>query len=246
MMCTEEGWLRMADGSNLAKVEVAESALPEVPMPKILDFDDFNKEELGAFYYAPRIMPQRFADVKARPGYVRIRGQESRTSLNKVSILARKLTSVYARITTKMEFIPEVHQHSAGLILYYDNMNYINLRKYYSETLGQSALSIIHLENGEKTEFLNTRTPLEEKPIYLRLYIQGRRSWFEWSYDTIHCEKIGRVFDTTKFSDEYCKYGEFTGTMVGITCADRVRHEHYADFDFFEYIAGEDKLVDSN
>lgn len=38
------------------------------------------------------------------------------------------------------------------------------------ETLGQSAISIIHLENGEKTEFLNTRIPVEEKPIYLRLY----------------------------------------------------------------------------
>lgn len=54
-------------------------------------------------------------------------------------------------------------------------------------------------------------------------------------------EKIGRIFDTTKFSDEYCKYGEFTGTMVGITCADRVRHQHYADFDFFEYISDEAK-----
>lgn len=62
-----------------------------------------------------------------------LHGQESRTSLNKVSILARKLTSVHATITTKMEFNPEVHQHSAGLIMYYDNMNYINLRKYYSE-----------------------------------------------------------------------------------------------------------------
>uniref|UniRef100_UPI003FEF71BD beta-xylosidase family glycoside hydrolase n=1 Tax=Candidatus Ventrimonas sp. TaxID=3048889 RepID=UPI003FEF71BD len=146
MMWTEDGWLRMADGSNLAKMEAPESSLPEVTMPQIPDFDDFDGEELGNYYYAPRIMPQRFADVKSRSGYVRIRGQESRTSLNKVSILTRKLTSVYARITTKMEFTPEVHQHSAGLILYYDNMNYINLRKYYSETLGQSAISIIHLE----------------------------------------------------------------------------------------------------
>ena len=184
-------------------------------------------------------MPERFADVKARKGYVRLRGQESRTSLNKVSILARKLTSVYARITTKMEFVPEVHQYSAGLILYYDNMNYINLRKYYSETLGQSALSIIHLENGEKTEFLNTRIPVEDKPIYLRLYIEGRKSWFEWSYDGENYQKIGRIFDTTRFSDEYCKYGEFTGTMVGITCADRVLHKKCADFDFFEYKADE-------
>ena len=89
-------------------------------------------------------MPESFADVKARKGYVRIRGQESRTSLNKVSILARKLTSVYARITTKMEFRagspsaqcrfdPVLRQHE----LYQPSV------KYYSETLGQSA-SVYH------------------------------------------------------------------------------------------------------
>lgn len=143
-----------------------------------------------------------------------------------------------------MEFVPEVHQHSAGLILYYDNMNYINLRKYYSETLGQSALSIIHLENGVKTEFLNTRIPVEDKPIYLRLYIEGRKSWFEWSYDGENYEKIGRIFDTTRFSDEYCKYGEFTGTMVGLTCADRILHRKCADFDSFEYKADESRMVE--
>ena len=241
MKWTDDNWLRMADGSNLAKSEVEESDLTEVLMPKIPDYDDFDSDKLGIQYYSPRIMPTCFADVKARPGYVRLRGQESRTSLNRVSILARKLTSVYARITTKMEFTPEVHQHSAGLILYYDNMNYINLRKYYSETLGQSALSIIHLENGKKTEFINTRIPIEDCQIYLRLNIESRQSYFEWSYDGIIYHRIGQVFDTTKFSDEFCRYGEFTGTMAGITCADRVRHRHYADFDFFEYKADENK-----
>ena len=239
MKWTDDGWLRMYDDSNLAKEYVAESKLPEYKVPQIPNFDDFDGEELGIQYYAPRIAPSSFADVKARPGFVRIRGQESRCSLNKVSILARKLTSVYAKVTTKMEFKPEVHQHSAGLIMYYDNMNYIYLRKYYSETLGQSALSIIHLENGEKTEFLNTRMPVEDCPIYLRLNVEGRKSYFEWSYDGEVYNKIGNVFDTTKFSDEYCKYGEFTGTFVGMTCADRVLHKHYADFDFFNYEADE-------
>ena len=188
-------------------------------------------------------MPQSFADVKARPGWVRLRGQESRTSLNRVSILARKLTSVYARVTTKMEFQPEVYQHSAGLILYYDNMNYINLRKYYSQTLGKTALSVIRLENGEKTEYLDTRVPVEDVPVYLRLYIEGRACWFEWSCDGESYQRIGDTFDTTKFSDEYCKYGEFTGTFVGLTCADRLFHRQYADFDFFEYLADESKGV---
>lgn len=244
MMWTEDGWLRMADGSNFTKMEVEEANLPEVKLSQVPSFDDFEGEELGNWYYAPRIMPQSFADVKARPGYVRIRGQEARTSLNKVSILARKLTSVYATITTKMDFKPEIHQHSAGLILYYDNMNYVNLRKYYSETLGQSALSIIQLDNGEKEEFLNTRIPVDDREVYLRLCIRGRQSWFEWGYDGEHFEKIGKVFDTTKYSDEYCKYGEFTGAFVGLTCADRMKHSHYADFDFFDYEADESKPVD--
>ncbi len=243
MTWTEDGWLRMADGGNLAKTEVPKPSLPECPLAQAPDFDDFDGEELGCWYYAPRMMPKRFADVKARPGHVRIRGQESRTSLHKVSILARKLTSTHARITTKMEFCPEVHQHSAGLILYYDNMNYINLRKYYSETLGKSALSIIYLENGKKMEFLNTRIPVRDVPVYLRLYIEGRSSWFEWSYDNETYVRIGQSFDTTKFSDEYCEYGEFTGTMVGITCADRVKHRQYADFDFFEYLADEGREI---
>lgn len=243
MNWTEDGWLRMEDGTNIAKEYCEESKLPAYPVAQIPDFDDFDGDELGNFYYSPRIMPTSFADIKARKGWVRLRGQEARTSLNKASILARKLTSVYATVTTKMDFTPEVHQHSAGLILYYDNMNYINLRKYYSQTLGQSAISIIHLENGEKTEFLNTRIPVDDVPIYLRLIIQGRQSQFYWSYDGENYTKIGIPFDTTKFSDEYCKYGEFTGTMVGITCADRVKHKHYADFDFFEYKADEEKSV---
>ena len=244
MIWTDDGWLRMADGSNLAKEFIEESKLPEYKLPQIPSFDDFDSGELGIQYYSPRIMPTSFADVKSRPGYVRIRGQESRCSLNKVSILARKLTSVYATITTKMEFKPEVHQHSAGLIMYYDNMNYIYLRKYYSDTLNSSAISIIHLENGEKTEFINTRVKVDDSPIYFRLKINGRSSYFEWSYNGENYERRGKVFDTTKFSDEYCKYGEFTGTFVGITCADRVLHKHYADFDFFDYKADESKNVE--
>ncbi len=235
MMWTDDGWLRMADKSNIAKEYFEESKLLEYPMPQIPDFDDFSSDILGIQYYAPRISPESFADVKARPGYVRIRGQESRTSLNRVSILARKLTSVNVVITTKMDFQPKIYQHSAGLIMYYDNMNYINLRKYYSETLGQSAISVIQLENGTRTEYLDTRTAVKDVPVYLRLRIENRKTFFEWSYDGKQYIRIGKEFDTTKFSDEYCKYGEFTGTFVGMTCADRMLHQHYADFDFFEY-----------
>lgn len=249
MVWTEDGWLRMADGGRLAQTEVPEPELYQdaAPLPRlgsgsvinIPDRDDFDAEELGSFYYAPRIMPQSFIDLTSRPGWIRIRGQESRTSLNRVSLLARKLTSVHCRITTKMEFTPKVHQHSAGLVLYYDNMNYVNLRKYYSETLGQSALSVVSLENGVRTECEGTRTPVGEGPIWLRLTIDGRSTRFFYSLDGETYTAIGETFDTSRFSDEYCSYGEFTGTMAGLTVSDRVFHRETADFDYFEMICDE-------
>jgi xylan 1,4-beta-xylosidase len=245
MKWTKDGWLRMADGSNLAKQEVPEPNLPDSPVPLIPVCDDFDTGMLGLQYYAPRQMPFRFADVLSRPGYVRLRGEESLSSLNKVSLLARKLTSLQVQVTTELDFVPEVYQESAGLVLYYDNMNYVYLRKYYSETLGQSALSLVLLENGEKTEFTAARTPVRDVPLQLRLVLAGRELYFSWSYDGRKFSRIGRKFATAHFSDEYSHYGEFTGTMVGITCEDRVFHRKYADFNFFSYRESEDLPPDA-
>ena len=88
--------------------------------------------------------------------------------------------------------------------------------------------------NGVRTQY--DRTAVEEEPLYLRLYIQGKFCWLEWSYDGAVYWKIGPKFDATKFSDEYCEYGEFTGVMVGVTCADRLFRRRCADFDFLEYL----------
>ncbi len=235
MKWTKDGWLRMADGNSLAKIEIPEPDLPDFPLPAFPERDDFDADTLGIQYYAPRQMPARFADVAVRHGYVRLRGEESLSSLNKVSLLTQKLTSLHAQITTKLEFIPEVYQHSAGLTLYYDNMNFVFLRKYYSETLRQSALSVILLENGVKTECINTCIPVKDEPIYLRLTVKGRETYFSWSYDGCNFSPVGRKFATAHFSDEYSNYGEFTGTMIGIFCIDSLFHKRYADFDFFEY-----------
>ena len=274
MRWTEDGWLRKADGNAMAADYVETPDLPEFAPKMLPERYDFNapgdweaqlrpEQEEGAILpfggwemkpedaeqmlmglYSPRILPETFVDLESRPGYAGLRGGESFSSLNKASLLLRKLTSVYATITCKMDFHPEVHQHSAGLILYYDNMNWAYLRKYHSDALGGSALSVIRLENGEKTEIPDTRIRVDERELYLRLEIKGRASQFYWSFDGKSYEKIGGPFDTSKFSDEYCKYGEFTGTMVGLGCADRVFHRQVAWFDFLEYVADESREVE--
>lgn len=216
MKWTEDGWLRMEHGGNLAQELVPESSLPEVTGKVLPSHDDFDLPKLGIGYYAPRIDPARFTDLTSRPGWIRLRGQESGCSLNKVSLLARKLTSVKATATTRLDFTPLSYQHTAGLILYYDNMNFIYLYKYFSDTLNHSALSVLQIDNGVKREFPEARTYVEdEKDIWMRLTINERKSQFQWSFDGVSYLQIGPCFDTSLFSDEY------------------------SDFDFFDYVADE-------
>lgn len=243
MEWTEDGWLRLAAGGNMAQTYVEGSALPDWEPAQIPERDEFDSLELGIQYYAPRIDPKSFCDLNTRPGWLRMRGQEARSSLNRVSILARKLLSVNAEVVTKMDFSPEIHQHSAGLILYYDNMNYAYLRKYWSDTLGGPAVSVVRMNNGEKTDFQSARRAAGNGPVWMKLRVKGRESQFSVSFDGEQWEEIGPAFDTSEFSDEYSQYGEFTGCFVGMTCADLVRHSKTADFDFFAYRDLEPELL---
>ena len=233
MIWTDDGWLRMADGTNLAKLEIEETGLPAFDAEVLPDRDDFDDKALRKDYYSPRIFPSEFTDCTSREGFIRLRGQESLSSLNKVSLLCRKLPSVDIEASVCLDFSPEIYQHSAGLVLYYDNMNYIALRKYYSDTLKQPAIAIISLENGEKKEHLDTRTAVDNRLLRFELIVSGRESYFKWGYEGEDTKPIGPVFATDKLSDEYCKYGEFTGTMVGIFAVDSMFHKKEADFDYF-------------
>ena len=233
MIWTDDGWLRMADGTNLAKIETEEAYLPAFDAEILPDRDDFDETVLRKDYYSPRIFPSEFTDCTSREGFIRLRGQESLSSLNRVSLLCRKLPSVDIEASAGLDFSPEIYQHSAGLVLYYDNMNYIALRKYYSDTLKQPAVAIISLENGEKKEHLDTRTAVDCRMLRFELIVSGRESYFKWGYEGEDTKPIGPVFATDKLSDEYCKYGEFTGTMVGIFAVDSMFHKKEADFDYF-------------
>lgn len=240
MYWTEDHWLRMCGDDNLAKLEVEESLLPAFPLTAPAQRDHFDAPLLDLHYYTPRISPQSFSDCLTKPGYIRIRGQESLCSLNRASLLCRKLTSVEGVVTTKMDFTPEVYQHSAGLVLYYDNMNYLYLHKKFDEQTKSTRLSILYIENGYKHKEQLLTPPLTEEEVYLRLHIQQRECFFSWSEDDIEYHQLGAVYDLSKFSDEYSEYGEFTGTFVGMACIDSMLHRKHADFDFFDYYSKDD------
>lgn len=235
MYWTEDGWLRLEGEDNMAKLKVVASKLPEQTWEKNPSREDFNSLDMPVYFYSPRTDYKEFTSLNDRKGYLRIRGQESISSLNRVSLVAQRLNSLHVVVTTKMDFKPEVYQHYAGIIIYYDNMDYIMLRKTYSERKESSVIDLLRVKNGERIELLEEAVPVDDDSIYMRIRIEDRDIKFFWSMNGEDFKQIGGWYDTSEFSDEFCKHGEFTGTFVGVGCVDALLHEKYADFDFFEY-----------
>ena len=233
---TEDGWLEMCGGGNLVREESEEADLPPFEAAVLSGKDDFDSPSLRSDYYAPRIDPHEFADLLSRPGWLRLRGQESLSSTNRVSLLARKLTTLQTQITTKMTFEPELYQHSVGLVLYYDNMNYVWIRKTWSEEQGCPVMSVQEVDRGVKYDHRDCEIPAPDDPVLLRLSIADKEFRFAWSADGNAWENIGPVFPTWHLSDEHSGYGEFTGTMFGVACVDSMFRKKTADFDWLNCI----------
>ncbi len=237
---TEDGWIRLVGEDSLAKVFICPSRLPEEKRVYDLKHYDFDEDTMPIGFYSPRIDYKTFCSLKNRPGHLRIRGQESLSSLNRVSFIGHKLTSLSVIITTKLDFTPLTYQQYAGLAIYYDNMNYILLRKTFEEKNNTEVLDMIRVENGNRSEQLENSILLKKnRSVYLRLTIDERSTQFSWSLDGLQYLEIGKEYDTSEFSDEYCKFGEFTGTFVGMACIDALYHKAYADFDSFTYQSSE-------
>jgi xylan 1,4-beta-xylosidase len=169
---------------------------------------------------------------------------QSLCSLDVVSLVARRLTSLHATAACAVDFDPDDYRQSAGLVAYYDNMDYHFLRVCRDEEDGKRLLILTRLDNGKRRDIPCAELP-EKVRIYLRLDVKERELLFSWSLDAraeasldlADWKQAGPVWDTSELSDEYCSFGEFTGTFVGIACVDATRREKYVDFDWFEYRA---------
>ena len=64
---------------------------------------------------------------------------------------------------------------------------------------------------------MNTRIPVDDRAgLFKTLYREAVSPGLSGAMTENTYEKIGKVFlIQQEYSDEYCKYGEFTGAMVG-------------------------------
>ncbi len=234
---TDDGWLRLASGGNLAQRYIRQPRIPEQPFADEPCRDDFDLPELNGDFSTLRIpLDASWASLSERRGYLRMRGQESLFSTFNVSLVAKRIQAFNIQAETCVEFEPENFGQMAGLVCLYDHMNHYFLRIYYSESFKSRCLGLMTSDNGRRDEYKEHRVAVPGLDrIYLRVSIKDKGMRFYYSSDGNAWSAIGPVFDATRLSDEYCKYGEFTGAFVGLCVQDLHTRSKHADFDYFEY-----------
>lgn len=236
---TEEGWLRLAHGGHHPAESVPAPALSAHPWPPKPIRDDFDSPALDMEFQTLRIpLGEDMLSLKERPGFLRLKGAESLSSLFRQSLIARRQESFRYRAAACIEFEPDSFQQLAGLICMYDTINYYYLCITWDEEQGK-CLNILACNNGHEKFLLGggislgnmARCVLEAEADYDRLQ-------FFWMNEGKPREKIGPVLDASTLSDEHFWYVQkerFTGTFVGLCCQDLTGRHIPADFDYFEY-----------
>lgn len=232
----QDGWLRLEAGGKDPYVEVPSAGLimhPFVPEPIR---DDFESKTLNPHFNSLRAMPDAsWLSLSERLGWLRMYGRESLGSKFRQSLVARRITSLDCTAQTCVEFEPETYQQAAGLVCFYNNLNFYYLKITHDEELGK-ILTVCFNQNNKCTELFEHQIPLKQKHCHLKTQIKNDKMFFSYSHDGKQWQQINYEFDITTLSDEFCTDGCFTGAMVGLCVQDLSGRRQKADFDYFEYI----------
>jgi xylan 1,4-beta-xylosidase len=246
-----DGWLRLATGgtkpqetvpapvgapiSDPARTEtLPQPAGPEAGAPMR---DDFNSNALDAHWSSLRVpADESWLSLKARPGWLRLRGRDSLHSLFTQSLIARRVQHFQFTVETCLEFAPTHFTQMAGLMFYYDTRQHYYLRVTHDEKLG-TVLGVVLTDDGAYDELAESQIEINEwKQTFLRARMDREQLQFSASPDGRAWQNIGPVLDASKLSDDYGSTLRFTGAMAGVCAQDVGGTFARADFDYFEYV----------
>ncbi|MDF2939100.1 MAG: glycoside hydrolase 43 family protein, partial [Paenibacillaceae bacterium] len=237
MEWTEDGWLRLANGTGLPEEEVEGPGLPLHPFPARPARNDFDGEKLDIHFQSLRIpLDETFYSLTERRGYLRLFGREGLASKFRQSLIARRWESFVFTASTCVEFRPTIYKQLAGLICMYDTENYYYLHITHHDDYGRCLciLSAVNNVYAEPAGYISL--PEDAERIWLCASVDHDKLQFAYSVtDENGYIPIGPVLDASTLSDEACREGWFTGAFVGLCCQDLTGFRRPADFDYFEY-----------
>lgn len=238
MHWTEDDWLEMKDGSNLAKMEV--EGITGMTSQKSVKHDvlaDFSEGIHPSFMTPYRNQATSWVNTTEHPGYLRIHGTDSFFSQINPAIMATRATSFEYEVETKVAFQPRHYSETAGVGLYYDSNNWLYLHLNDIEEKGIPTLSILQAKHGERIEFHSHRIPIVSGEVSLKIvYDHGRVAlYYQVSEEWI---QLLEGVDASYLSDEGVngepgEIGGFTGLFNFIGAVDAHQRTSYADFAYY-------------
>jgi len=227
-------------GGNAPSVEIDGPNITEVYWEnEFIIKDDFNESILNKHFQTLRIpLGKDILTLDERPGYLRLYGRESHTSQFTQAFVARRWQSLHFEAETKIDFNPENFQQMAGLVNYYNTLNWVSAHISWDEEKGK-IIKIMNAENGVFSEPIYGNeicVPSDIISVYLKVLIKGEVFVYSYSFDGVSWTEIPANFDSFKLSDDFVTGGGFfTGAFVGMHCQDISGARLHADFDYFRY-----------
>ena len=236
---TNDGWLQLADGSNLAKMDVpAPSHVQGAEAGRYDVYDDF-----ATGTYSKKLMtPYHWQDAswaQVKDGHLEIKGANSLFSQHKPSILASRATAFRYTVQAKLAFEPDHYSETAGIGLYYDSNNWLYAHIALDDREERKVLSLMQAKLGERIVFEFDTVPLTDMPVELKIeYDYGTANVFYRVNDAAWTAWIEKI-DVSYLSDEGVngepgEIGGFTGLFNFMGSVDAHQHDSHAEFYYYK------------
>ncbi|MGI6229601.1 MAG: family 43 glycosylhydrolase [Tractidigestivibacter sp.] len=236
---TQDGWLRMADGSNLAKMEVEVAGDVEQDFTRFDIDDHFEGTKHDLRFMTPyREQSDEWID-DSEDGVLKIFGRNSFFSQVNPSIMATRATSMDYTVETKVEFHPTHYSQAAGLGLYYDSNNWLYARLCLANDEKSTVLRVLQAKLGARIDHEFYEVPVPDGAAQIRIvYNYGVASIYYRLADGDAWTQICGDFDVDYLSDEGVngepgEIGGFTGLFNFIGAVDAHQHDSYGSFFYY-------------
>lgn len=238
MKWNEDGWLEMADGSNLAKEKVT------VPGDVTQDLRSFDIDDhFAGDQYDKRFMTpyhdQSSDWVKVKDGQLLISGRNSFFSQVSPSIMGTRATSLNYDLQTKVTFKPEHYSETAGAGLYYDANNWFYVRLCQSDDEQRTVLRILQAKQGARSDYYFDEVPVPDNSAEIKLHYEfGQVTVFYRLNENDGWQQLGGQYDLAYLSDEGVngepgEIGGFTGLFNFIGAVDAYQHQSFGRFSYY-------------
>ncbi|MCC5805426.1 MAG: glycoside hydrolase family 43 protein [Opitutales bacterium] len=232
---TEDGWPVVEGGPLPApRFRVNGAGSGEVPAAKATPFPD--GRGLGLDWQSlRRPIEESWCSLRARPGWLRLFGEEALGSPFRQSLVGRRVQAWHCSAAVRMEFSPTEFQQEAGLGAYYDGAhNYF--AGVTAEDDGNRWIRLTAVVGGTAVLPEGGRHRLTgEGGVSLRGALSGERLRFFFREDEAQdWTPLGPELDATVLSDDYGSI-TFTGAFWVLAAFDATGQRAPADFKDFVY-----------